>query len=218
MTERPNSPSDAVQDELDPNSLAAIRNLLAGDDPAEAAQGHAATDKRAAPSSLAQQAQVDDGSPQKMKKKKAPKAPRAPGESMMDRIKASVLGYRPTAKHIVLAGLALLVLFRPWLMLGLVFVLLFLVIGVFLILGYDGFWQQVMRVARWYARKHPSRSLELHRRLDTFAVQFDAFLDRFPEGTVDGLYLPDFGDLAAAEARHTEAVDRRLDNLRENEA
>ena len=87
----------------------------------------------------------------------------------------------------MLACLVLLLVFRPWLVLGIVFLFLFVMTGVFLVLGYDGFWRRVMGVARWYARKHPSRSGELHRKLDTFAMKFDAFLDRFPEGTVYGL-------------------------------
>ena len=49
-------------------------------------------------------------------------------------------------------------------------------------------------------------------------VKWDAVLDRFPEGTVDGLYLPDFGEMAAADTRHDEALDRRFDSLRNSEA
>jgi hypothetical protein len=133
-------------------------------------------------------------------------------------IKAKVTSYRPTVLHIILAVLALTVFFRPWLVLGIVFLAGFVMTGVFLILGYDGFWRRAMGVARWYARKRPTRSVELHRKLDSFAMKWDAVLDRFPEGSVDGLYLPDFGDLAAADARHDAALDRRFDSLRETEA
>ena len=49
-------------------------------------------------------------------------------------------------------------------------------------------------------------------------MKWDAVLDRFPEGTVDGLYLPDFGEMAAAETRYDEALDRRFDSLRNSEA
>jgi hypothetical protein len=138
-------------------------------------------------------------------------------EGMVDQLKAKIMGYRPTPKHIAVAAVVLLVLFRPWLVLGLLFLTAFIIVGVFLILGYDGFWRQIMRLSRWYAGRHPSRSKEIHRRLDSFAMKFDAFLDRFPEGSVDGLYLPDFGDIAEAEARHDEALDRRFDKLRERE-
>jgi hypothetical protein len=38
-------------------------------------------------------------------------------------------------------------------------------------------------------------------------------LDRFPEGTVDSLYLPDISELASAEARHDAAMERRLSGM-----
>jgi hypothetical protein len=221
---------DSDTSDLDPGSLAAIRTLLASEDPVEpqpvaereAAQAAAGQAPAAAPapkrSRLGPLAPQSKNNVKRQKIVKPAKAPKPEGDSMFDVLKAKVMAYRPTPKHILLAGLALLVLFRPWLIFGLLFLFAFVVVGVILILGYDGFWHRVMGVARWYARKHPSRSAELHRKLDNFAVRFDAFLDRFPEGTVDGLYLPDFGDLAEAEARHDEALDRRFENLRETEA
>ncbi len=224
---KPQPKTDAA--ELDPNSLAAIRSLLAGEDetapspeakPVQATAAHSAAPakeaKRDRLSPLAPQAQVDAAPG------KTVKPPRPKGETMFGMIKAKVTarvrGYRPKPKHIILVSLALLVFFRPWLVIGLLFLFAFVLAAVFLILGYDGFWRRVMQVSRWYARKHPSRSVELHRKLDNFAMRFDAFLDRFPEGSVDGLYLPDFGDLAEADARHGEALDRRFENLRETKA
>lgn len=131
------------------------------------------------------------------------------GEGLMDRIRA----YRPTPAHIAMALFALLVLTRPWLVFGLLFLFVFMMIGVFLIAGYDGFWQGVIKASRWYAKRRPSRAAVLHARLDRFAVRWDAVLDRFPEGTVDGLYLPDFAELANADVRHDEALERRLAGL-----
>lgn len=126
-----------------------------------------------------------------------------------DKIKA----YRPTPAHVALAAFVLLVVLRPWLVLGLTFLSLFIIVGVFLIAGYDGFWQGVIKFGRWYANRRPERAAVLHARLDRFAVAWDSVLDRFPEGTVDGLYLPDFGDMATAEDRHAQAMERRLSNL-----
>lgn len=136
------------------------------------------------------------------------------GNGIMDRIRA----YRPTVAHIVLACLALFVLMRPWLVVGLLLLSVVVLVGVFLIAGYDGFWQGVVNVSRWYAKRRPSRAAAIHARLDRFAVGWDSILDRFPEGTVDALYLPDFGDLAQADARHGEALDRRLAGLNETGA
>lgn len=135
----------------------------------------------------------------------------------MDALKAQITGYRPTPRHILLASAALLIVFRPWLVVGLVLLALMLLALTFLVLGYDGFWLRAMGAARWYANRNPDRAGELNRKFDTFALKWDAFLDRFPEGTVDGLYLPDLGDIAQRDARHEEALDRRMQNLRETE-
>lgn len=137
-------------------------------------------------------------------------SPVAAGEAgMMDRIKA----YRPKPVHIALGAFALLIVMLPWLVFGVAFLLAIIAIGVFLILGYDGFWQGVMKAGRWYAKRRPERAVVLNKRLDAFAMRWDAVLDRFPEGSVDGLYLPDFGELATAEKRHEDALDRRLSGL-----
>jgi hypothetical protein len=136
------------------------------------------------------------------------------GNAIVDRIRA----YRPTPMQIFLAVLALIVVTRPWLVLGLLFLSIIILTGVFLITGYDGFWQGVVRISRWYANRRPARAAVIHARLDRFAVRWDSILDRFPEGTVDALYLPDFGDLAQADVRHGEALDRRLAGLNEKGA
>ncbi|MEH6740654.1 MAG: hypothetical protein V7695_19240 [Sulfitobacter sp.] len=136
------------------------------------------------------------------------------GNTIVDRFRA----YRPTPVHIGLAVIALIVLTRPWLVLGLLFLSIVILTGVFLITGYDGFWQGVVKISRWYANRRPTRAAAIHARLDRFAVRWDSILDRFPEGTVDALYLPDFGDLAQADARHGEALERRLAGLNEKGA
>jgi len=140
-------------------------------------------------------------------------APKSSGmlSDWIQRIKA----YRPKPAHIALAVLGVFVVMHPWLVLGLVLLSLIVLVGVFLIVGYDGFWKGVMKAGRWYAKRNPTRAAVINKRLDDFAMRWDAFLDKFPEGSVDGLYLPDFGDLAMADQRHEEAVDRRLASLSE---
>lgn len=135
-------------------------------------------------------------------------------DSLIMRLRA----YRPSIVHMILAAFVLLVLLRPWLVLGLMVFWILIMIGVLLIAGYDGFWHGVVKASRWYASRRPSRANALHAKLDCFAVRWDAILDRFPEGTVDGLYLPDFTELATADARHDEALERRLAGLQEKGA
>ncbi len=226
MSAHSQTPQEDSASEIDPNSLAAIRKLLEAE-PEIAPQPveQRVAEKAAASEAPASTSRKSSGTSSSARATKA-----APGtgraafaelpqdnetEGRMARLKSRVTGYRPTARHVVLACAALLILFRPWLVAGLLFLGIFIITGIFLVLGYDGFWRRAMAVARWHARRNPERSVELHLRLDNFAVKFDAFLDRFPEGTVDGLYLPDFGDVAEAEARHDAALDRRFETLRE---
>ncbi len=223
--------------ELDPQALAAIRNLLetqpeiapqpVAERQAEKAarvQAPLAKPDHAEPSETgSHETPVEAVAPKRASKPKTKRVrpaanPGAQADGIVGRMKAALTGYRPAPKHIVLVGIALLVLLRPWLVVGLLFLSLFVFVGIFLILGYDGFWRRAMGLARWYAQRRPSRAAEMHRKLDAFAMRWDSILDRFPEGSVDGLYLPDFGDLATADARHDDALDRRLNNLREGEA
>lgn len=211
---------------LDQTSLAAIRNLLATEPevaPQPVAERQVAKAKAAfaplpdpADAPAPRRVSTSPQSPHRETKAKAKSDGAQDG--LVQRLKAKVLGYRPTALHIVLGCFAMMVIFRPWLVLGIMFLTGFVITGIFMILGYDGFWRRAMGLARWYARKRPERSFEMHRKLDSFAMKWDAVLDRFPEGSVDGLYLPDFGDLAAADARHDAALDRRFDSLRETGA
>lgn len=211
--DRPGGP----EADLDPDTLAGIRSLMA--------EAKKAPPRRATPApeptpETPQMTAAPVAAPEPPHPDLPPIAEPATDESapragLIARQRAKLLGFRPTPRQVVLAGLALLVLFRPWLVVGIVLLMLFLLIGVFLVLGYDGFWRRAMALAHWYARRRPARAAVLHARLDRFAMRWDAILDRFPEGTVDGLYLPDFGDLAEADARHAAALDRRLDGLRE---
>lgn len=159
---------------------------------------------------------------QKLKKTPKPAAvkpsARTPEPVVGNNVLSSLKGYRPAAAHIALGVFALLALTHPWLVLGLTLLFLLILVGVFLIVGYDGFWQGAIKLGRWYANRRPARAAILHARLDSFAVRWDAILDRFPEGTVDGLYLPDFGEIATADARHAQAVERRLNGLHGNGA
>lgn len=213
----------ADTDELDPTSMAAIRSLLVAEPdafdsartvrPARQQKPVAPPPRREAP----QAAKPANRSGAARKTMPAPAPEDAAQDTAAAGVKGRLTGYRPKARHILLVCVAALIVLRPWLILGLLVLSSIMMIGVFLILGYDGFWRRAMAVARWYARRRPSRAAVLHQKLDRFAMKWDSILDRFPEGSVDGLYLPDFGELAQADARHDAAMDRRLDKLRSSQ-
>lgn len=229
---------DSAEVELDENSLSAIRSILTEEAVEEKKPAKIATKLPQAVAGLRRKADdlptledpIDDpdaasyaeralaSKPVKRRFSLGRKAVKAkpettPRAGLVGKLSALLGGYRPKSAHIVIAALVLLVIMRPWLFLGLIFITLFIMAGVFLIVGYDGFWQGVMKVARCYANRRPERAVAIHARLDRFAMRWDAVLDRFPEGRVDALYLPDFGELATADRRHEEAMERRLTGM-----
>tara|TARA_R110002094_G_scaffold53486_4_gene64794 strand:- start:1060 stop:1737 length:678 start_codon:yes stop_codon:yes gene_type:complete len=210
----------ADNDGLDATSLAAIRSLLVAEP--EAFKATAPTKpgrhRKTPPARTAEPARTATDEPGTRIQAAPAQAENEPFQAERPATARSrIAGFRPSAKHILLGGIVVLIVFRPWLILGLLALSTFVMVGVFLILGYDGFWRRAMAVARWYARRRPSRAAALHSKLDRFAMKWDGVLDRFPEGTVDGLYLPDFGYLAEADARHDAALDRRFEKLRGTE-
>ncbi|MEP3055629.1 hypothetical protein [Ascidiaceihabitans sp.] len=132
----------------------------------------------------------------------------------MDTIKSALGAYRPTPKHVVLAVFALLLLLRPhWVLLSLALAL-FLTIGAFVCFGADRMWGMLMVAFQRFSQRRPEQAARLGSKMDAFALRWDALLDRFPEGSVDGLYLPDFQAFSTRDDAHAEAMNARLAQMR----
>ncbi|SPH22548.1 hypothetical protein ASD8599_03290 [Ascidiaceihabitans donghaensis] len=132
----------------------------------------------------------------------------------LDTIKSALGAYRPTPKHVVLAVFALVLVFRPhWVLLSLALTL-FLTIGAFVCFGADRVWGMLMIAFQRFSQRRPEQAARLGSKMDAFALRWDALLDRFPEGSVDGLYLPDFQALSTRDDAHAEAMDARLAQMR----
>ena len=100
-------------------------------------------------------------------------------------------GFRPATRHVVLAAGALMLVVRPhWVVMGAV-ALVAMVLGAFLIAGPDRIWRAVLARLSALEARDPKRAMRVRTRLDRLACRWDAILDRFPEGWVHGLYMPD---------------------------
>ncbi|MEO0380328.1 MAG: hypothetical protein AAF252_08650 [Pseudomonadota bacterium] len=121
--------------------------------------------------------------------------------------------FRPSTRHLALACLALAVVLRPhwFLITGVLSVAC--CVGLFLILGSDGVWRGVVSYLARVDARDPARGAKLRARLDRMACLWDGVLDRFPDGMVDALYMPDLQAMESAEAAHIDALDRRLDRM-----
>jgi len=138
----------------------------------------------------------------------APKSGQPLQSKLANRVRS--LRFRPSRTLILcVAALLLVVLFPHVFVIGTV--LLAIVIGgTFAIFGGDAVWGAVMRGFGRYAAVAPVRAEKLAKRMDTFALRWDGFLDRFPDGSVDGLYLPDFQAQQKADEHHSAVMSERL--------
>ncbi|MEL7133467.1 MAG: hypothetical protein AAGK77_13765, partial [Pseudomonadota bacterium] len=125
--------------------------------------------------------------------------PRARLASNVLRALGQMRRFQPTPRHLAIASAALLFALRPhWFLLGAIFVLL-LITSVFLILGSERIWRGVQLWLDRIDARDSARAASLRHALDRFAWRWDSILDLFPDGMVDGLYMPDFQGMQQAE-------------------
>lgn len=137
-------------------------------------------------------------------------------DKMIARVKHRVLNYRPTKKHIAIAAAVLLVWFRPWLVFGLIFLALIALVGTFIGLGADRFWHWVAKHTQLYARRFPKKAAKWGPKLQRMRAKWNSWMDKLPDGTVDGLIVPDFNEMKARDDHHEEAMARRLGGINGN--
>ena len=118
-----------------------------------------------------------------------------------------------TPRNVALGVFVAVAILQPSLVVLTVCVLLFAVVGAFLALGADQVWDTVSEQLARYDHRNPAKAARLRARLDAIAVRWDAVLDLFPEGFVDGLYMPDFAARDEARARHDAVVAERLSRM-----
>ncbi len=126
---------------------------------------------------------------------------------------AALRNFRPSTRHLAIVSMALLVVVRPhWFVISGVLIVA-LIVGSFLILGSDRIWRGVLAWLNHVDRRDPERAMHMRVRLDRFACRWDAILDFFPDGMVDGLYMPDLQAMQNADEAHTKAMAARLDRM-----
>ncbi|MEO1139934.1 MAG: hypothetical protein AAFW87_10805 [Pseudomonadota bacterium] len=123
--------------------------------------------------------------------------------------------YRPTRKHIALAVLAGLMVYRPLLVPLVILLVFWLVLIAYLTIGPDR-WGEILTNA-WLrlSASRPELAERIRKRADVFAVKFDKFLDRLPESWADRLALPDFSVKLDGEDDRPDPFDRLAAEARE---
>jgi hypothetical protein len=128
----------------------------------------------------------------------------------LTRAASRLRNFRPSMRHLAVVSVMLLIVVRPhWFVIGAVLGLA-AVAGAFVVLGADRVWAVVLAGLDRIEATDPARATILRTRLDRFAYRWDGFLDLFPEGLVDGLYMPDFQGMGQADDLHNDAMMQRL--------
>ena len=120
---------------------------------------------------------------------------------------ARVRSYRPKRSHILLAVLALIMYFRPFLIPVLILINLLVGLIIYLSLGPDRAHEHLAAAWGWLVRNRPKRAEKLRGMADRFALRFDAFLDRLPDRWAEKLALPDFSQSAQAQSKLEDRPD-----------
>ena len=99
--------------------------------------------------------------------------------------------YRPTRNHVLLAGVAVVMVLRPLLLPGILVTLFFVVLIAYFSLGPDRVAELVVHVWNKIHARRPELAETLRHRAEAMAVRIDAFLDRSSWAWTDRVHVPD---------------------------
>lgn len=116
-------------------------------------------------------------------------------------------------RHLTLAVIAGALLMWPGLVLGAVALWILGTVAAFLTLGGERIWSAVSTIAAFYASMRPAKAAGLYAWLDSVAYRWDGVLDRFPDGSVDSLYMPDFQHMEDTKRLNKAILKERLARL-----
>ncbi|MEP6067770.1 MAG: hypothetical protein ABJ246_18165 [Paracoccaceae bacterium] len=102
---------------------------------------------------------------------------------------------------------------RPFLFLGIVCSILFLIALAFLLIGAERIWKGVILAIREIESRNPHKAHRMRVKIQTFSDRWNGMLDRCPDGWVDGFYMPDLRALETQDLDHATTVAERLRRL-----
>lgn len=115
------------------------------------------------------------------------------GVSIRQRLVARVTGFRPTRKQILFALFIGVMVWRPWLIPGILFLLFWIGLIVHLTLGPDRVAELLTPIRQKLAARYPEKAETMRRRAQAGADRLESWIERLPARWRDGIYLPDLG-------------------------
>lgn len=99
---------------------------------------------------------------------------------------------RELLRGVGVAVLVLIAVTAPFFLMAVVGLWLLVSVSMFLVFGAERVWIWIAKGASKFALRLPRQGAGLFMWLDGVAYRWDLVLDRFPDGSVDRLYMPDF--------------------------
>jgi len=123
------------------------------------------------------------------------------------------------AKLAALAGAALLLVWKPWLVPLLIFLTIWLALVLFLLLGSTRISELTAKAWAFYCARRPKRAARIYKALQRGADRADGLLARLPEKWTEGIYTPDLGrsELGLSAARRAALEDDPFSRLAREE-
>lgn len=131
---------------------------------------------------------------------------------------ARIKAYRPERKRILLTSLVLMLLLKPFFVIGWTTVAIMAVVVTFAIMGADEFWRKVVELYQRFARWRPDTARVLKLRAYVWARKWNRLLRFVPDGLADQMRPPDLRELMVADAKHASAMQDRLQRLNKDDA
>lgn len=110
-----------------------------------------------------------------------------------ERVRARVVAYEPKRRHIAVIAFMAVMIWRPWLIPGLVLLLVLVAIIVHLTLGPDRVAELLDPLREKAAKRFPDKAAELHRRAQLGADKVESWVEKLPARWRDNLTVPDLG-------------------------
>lgn len=101
--------------------------------------------------------------------------------------------FRPTRKQIAAIVVVAIMLWRPWLIPGLLVVTMLAAVIGYLTLGPDRVSEITSNLWERFSTRYPERAAVMLGKIQRGADRIDGWLARLPDRWTDGLYMPDFG-------------------------
>lgn len=126
---------------------------------------------------------------------------------------SSILQYRPDRTRVLVTSLVLLLLLKPYFVIGWAAAVVTGVVVCYVVWGSDVFWWRVLSGYRWMKRRFPRSARRLRVRGYVLAKRWNRGVRRLPPPLANALKSPDLRAMAAADAAHHAVLSARLSRL-----